>query len=156
MDLIDGGIIIGLTIILVLSGAIIYMNFFSYNEFSIPDYECIKDTDAEQAVNCLHANLMTFFNYNYSNYKTHLTFEELKERGGVCWHYTKWYIESAKKLGYKAKEINIKLTDDVGHVFAVINDKYTYCIVDQTFKPECYNMDTDRAYEFLYRPKTDA
>lgn len=85
--------------------------------------------------------LREFWKYNITNLKTDLTLEELKEQGGVCWHYSNWYVEQAKERGLYGKEVRF-FGDDNGHSIAIIYDKNLteYCVMDQVVRPVCFEL----------------
>lgn len=76
------------------------------------------------------AELETFYKYEKNNANIMLTEKELKEKGGVCWHYANWYKEQAKEIPVFAQVVMIRTGIDK-HAFAIISDKDEYCIADQ-------------------------
>lgn len=103
---------------------------------------CASD-DVIKSTNCLHQELLEFFNYNASNVGKEMTFEELKTGGGVCSHYSKWYIKRAEELGFRGEYV---VMYSIGHAVAMIThhsnetNQSTYCLVDQTNKPVCNRL----------------
>jgi len=98
-------------------------------------------TDVVEFSGKLNSELKTFYNYNLSNIDAEFTEEELKEHGGVCWHYSEWYVEHAKAAGFKAKTI-ILVGSPFSHEVALIwdNNLTAYCLLDQEILT-CTKMD---------------
>lgn len=100
--------------------------------------------DLIETASCLQGFLEPWYNYNISNARKDLTLEQLKEQGGVCWHYAKWYQENLESLGFSVKNINFNGTD-VGHVFTIVwtpelgDGNGAYCVIDQ-LAVSCYNL----------------
>jgi hypothetical protein len=112
------------------------------------EIDCSNDDILEMSL-CLKKELEKIYKYNLSNTGKELTFEELKEWGGVCSHYAEWYKQELIKLGGTYLEDDVKrliqkedskfyitknqipITKNIGHVYTIIsNDKY-YCSLDQ-------------------------
>ncbi len=87
---------------------------------------------------CLWEYVLTFYKYNETNVASDLTFEELKELGGVCSHYNLLYKQLGESLGFQGKEVII-MSDDkkLSHIFTVLYDGTGYCIMDQDVLPRC-------------------
>jgi len=93
----------------------------------------------KETSDCLHKELTGFFNYNITNLYERLSEEELKESGGVCKHYSKWYASNMEQLGFTAEEF----TFDVGegrHKITIASTEGEYCVLDQTLIPVCHNL----------------
>lgn len=74
-----------------------------------------------------------FFNYNLSNLNKTLTDDKLKTEGGVCWHYADYYIDhTLNQTGFYVQKVIINVDESSAHSFAVISNRYGYCILDQT------------------------
>lgn len=80
---------------------------------------------------CLKEELDIFYNYNISNIAKTLTEQELKEEGGVCTHYAEWYYQKLQDTPFNKKIVEIKTSEDNYHVFAVVSNNESYCILDQ-------------------------
>jgi len=94
----------------------------------------------EQTAKCLQDEQSKWYNYNLSNINKTLTLDELKEKGGVCRHYSKWYYDNFKRLGFNAKQVVIHGSSN-GHVFTIAWDNTTsYCILDQIIEVKCVHM----------------
>ena len=106
--------------------------------------ESMQSLDVQAESFQLWHQLKGFYNYNITNWKKPLTNEELKREGGVCWHYSDWYIEQAEKDGFMAKRVDF-YGKDSGHSIAIIYDKEMteYCIVSQTQFPQCSELGGD-------------
>lgn len=91
-------------------------------------------TKLESSVDCLVNNVRDWYYFNMSNQKNILNDNELKEQGGVCWHYAEWYKNQFMAFGFGAKTITIDSNEDwTGHrITLVYNYEHsTYCIIDQ-------------------------
>ncbi len=80
---------------------------------------------------CLQRNVMSFYKYNVSNVGKELTFEELKEQGGVCSHYSNLYYQAGLELGFHSKEVDIEVDEDGSHIFTIISNSDGYCKLDE-------------------------
>ena len=89
---------------------------------------------------CLNAELLTFFNFNLSNTGIPLNESELKTQGGVCSHYSKWYISQFKKHNVYTKYIIIDTGNTTAHAVAIVSDNNEYCLLDQT-SVICYTFE---------------
>ena len=81
---------------------------------------------------CLNDKLNSFFIYNMSNVGKALTEDQLKEEGGVCSHFARWYRDHLTALGLNAKEVDIDVNKTSGHVIAMVEEEDAYCVLDQT------------------------
>jgi len=83
---------------------------------------------------CLKDYLKTFYNYNLSEKDSEYNLTRIKEVGGVCWHYAKWYKDNLINLGFNTKTIEF-FGNDTGHEIAIgwTNDLRggEYCVLDQ-------------------------
>ena len=99
-----------------------------------------SNTDCEglsliQASKCLNDEVKGFFKYNISNVNKELSLEELKVQGGVCNHWSEYYLNRFKELGFLGKEVIFwSKNKDKGHEIALVwdNNISSYCILDQT------------------------
>ncbi len=89
-----------------------------------------QNLDLFNSAKCLHKNVGAIYGYNISNVGRDLTFEELKQQGGVCTHYSSLYYEAGKELGFYAEEVVIYMDDYTGHIFTVISNADGYCLLD--------------------------
>lgn len=107
-------------------------------KLSIGDYpaNCTNLTLPDTAY-CLRDELRTFFKYNYSNVGKELTFPELVEQGGVCSHYSEWYYDKLKNLGFYVKTVSmdLDLNSDpmLAHEIAIASNTEAYCVFDQRY-----------------------
>ena len=88
---------------------------------------------------CLRKNVKSFYNYNESNIGKSLTFEELKQQGGVCSHYSLLYYNAGKTLGFYSEEVTISYDEDIGHIFTIISNADGYCLLDE-INIQCYKF----------------
>ena len=102
----------------------------SYSE-SIIEEKC--GLTLEDTAYCLKNELKTFYNYNSSNIGKELTLTELREQGGVCSHYSAWYVQNMEKYGYKSEKLvfDMNLNKTKKHAIAVSSDDTGYCVLDQ-------------------------
>jgi len=81
----------------------------------------------------LNTEVNEFWKYNLSNIKNDLTLEQLKEQGGVCWHYADYYVDRIlNETSFYAKKVRITSTEKVDHEFTIASGKEGYCVLDQT------------------------
>jgi len=100
-----------------------------------------KDKNLEQTTLCIRNNIATIFEYNISTVGTKLTFDELKESGGVCTHYSWLYVNTARALGYSADHYIVDMRNkSADHMMATISDETGYCLVDQSMSPFCVKI----------------
>ena len=80
----------------------------------------------------INKEIKSFYNYNES-YTGKYNLEELKETGGVCWHYSQYAYDRAIEEDMYAKQVTILVNNSkwTNHKFTVISNKAGYCIVDQ-------------------------
>jgi hypothetical protein len=135
-----------LAIIVVSSFSLGFMFKPLYEDILSPrftSYKVMEDMDARTETFRMWNELKEFWYFNESNIRNKLTQEELKEEGGVCWHYSDWYVEEAKKKGLMGKKIEFWGSGEVGHSVAIIYDKDIdqYCLVDQTSTPKCNKLE---------------
>lgn len=83
------------------------------------------------SVNCLVKKVRVFYKYNETDENIELTLEELKERGGDCWDYSKLYANAAEKLGFGYEFVLLPMGLGKKHAIVVIYSEEGYCIVDQ-------------------------
>ena len=140
---------IGLIVILsMLTGAMIMQLVYSAPEIkSDLDYISYNDNctglDLLNSAECLNNELKGFYKYNLSNVHKKMELPELKETGGVCWHYADWYMQNMASLGYKSERVNF-FGDDEGHTFTIAwdNGMNHYCLLDQ-LNYECWGFKKD-------------
>lgn len=90
------------------------------------------------AAECMNTNLKVIHFFNISNTGKDLTFEQLKEQGGVCIHYSLLYKLAAEELGFVAELEIVDMRDkEFDHVYTRISDENAYCILDQDIRPWC-------------------
>jgi len=93
----------------------------------------------EETSNCLVKELKEFYNYNISNLHLYWNkgfpniknWTKIKQEGGVCWHYSEWYVKRAEELGFRGKRVRVDY-EPTDHAIALLtNNKNEYCIIDQ-------------------------
>ena len=57
--------------------------------------------------------------------------DDLKSKGGVCWHYSRYYTDWADDIGFYSSEVTVDINDTTRHRFAVISNDEGYCLLDQ-------------------------
>lgn len=110
------------------------------NTTAMSKYENCSNLSLSQTASCLRSELSNWYYYNYSNIGKDLTLEQLKKEGGVCTHYTAWYIKQMSDYGFYAQKVYIDLNGTYAHAFAVASMNNTYCILDQTII-KCVDLD---------------
>ena len=113
-------------------GMFAYYNLDFHNEPTLSSLDSCKSDSLETSALCLQNELGTFYNYNLTNRKKDLTETELKEIGGVCWHYARWYQNKMSGLGFYAKTVSFDLDNESSHMIAIASTVDTYCILDQS------------------------
>lgn len=81
-----------------------------------------------------------YYNYNEDNKGKSLSIEELKEQGGVCWHYDKWYKEMAKEDGFISRSREVNLFTNGRHVYTEISSQKGFCIVSNNELVGCWEL----------------
>ena len=91
---------------------------------------------------CLQKNVKSFYKYNMSNTGKDLTFEELKQQGGVCSHYSSLYYNAGEELGVYAEEVIINLDEKNAHIFTIISNTDGYCLLDGV-NVQCFKFENE-------------
>lgn len=135
-------------VLTILTGIVIYKVYKFPSMKKIPQteqdiIEDCKDLDVIETANCLRDNVATFYYYNDSNLNVPLKdmdFEKLKNEGGVCRHFSKFYEKWAVELGFIAKHIT--QLPEVAHGYSQIIDpiENDYCILDQNNLVGCMDL----------------
>lgn len=104
----------------------------------LPDftYDC-KNMPLYSTSKCLNNNFKQIWFYNSSQTGKTLSYDDIKESGGVCSHSSQIYLKSARYLGFYTEEIVFMTRPDVAHSIALISDYTGYCILDQNFIIGC-------------------
>ncbi len=92
---------------------------------------CNKENISE-ASSCVVKITSEFYKYNEENIGKNLTFDELKEEGGVCSSWSDYYNEIGRSLGYNTSNVTVPISGFVYHRLSVWSDENGYCILDQT------------------------
>ena len=102
------------------------IRFIKHNQ----DGSC-NNLSLSKTSSCLQDELSVWYNYNSSNKNKHMSEEQLKSFGGVCWHYAEWYKKEMSDLGFYSYTMVIRTNKTTTHEFAVASDNSGYCILDQ-------------------------
>lgn len=86
----------------------------------------------DMTANCLNNQLKLFFKYNITNLDREMNLSELKELGGVCWHYSQFYYDNIDTTRFFREKIIMDTSNESTHQITIISDKTGYCILDQT------------------------
>ncbi len=100
--------------------------------------ECNNLTMRETAY-CLNDYVNQIFKYKVRDDSENPSLEELKEEGGDCLNWAKFYVQHIEALGFEAKMPLISTGNKTSHAFAIISDKTGYCILDQR-KVRCLGL----------------
>ena len=100
-------------------GSVVGAYFTVKNEYKVKsllfeqpkDMIIVNNITLEEEANGLYNRLIPFFKYNISNLETELTDEQLKNEGGVCWHWANWYVKEAERDGFKAEVITFRFNE---------------------------------------------
>jgi hypothetical protein len=98
-----------------------------------------KGKNLSESTSCVVKITSKFYKYNLDNIGREMTFEQLKEEGGVCSSWSDYYSQIGELLGYKSRNITIPLSKEVSHEFSVWSDENGYCILDQT-EVSCFDL----------------
>lgn len=88
---------------------------------------------------CLRTEVDSMYNYNLSNVGKKLNITSLRIEGGVCSHYSEYYVKRARQLGFKSRTVYIDLEGDIDHEIAIISGDKSYCVLDLNNIPQCYS-----------------
>ncbi|MFW6026208.1 MAG: hypothetical protein ACOCRX_07685, partial [Candidatus Woesearchaeota archaeon] len=90
---------------------------FKPSEVSESEEEIISNCeglgDVERTALCLRDNVEPFYNYSVTD-ERHYDLETLKEKGGDCYNYAKFYEKLAEELGYKATTDSYEGKEEIG------------------------------------------
>lgn len=81
---------------------------------------------------CLNNQVKSFFKYNITNINKEMNLSELKELGGVCWHYSQYYYDNINSNKFYKKMISMDIDEKSAHMVTLISDETGYCILDQS------------------------
>jgi len=131
-----GGLVLG-TITYISSSGELY--FFTsreseknpFKDIYTPSYEYCRFKELETTVNCLHNFIEQNYNYQELGH-TDRTIEDILERGGNCYDWSRASVKMAQNLGFKAYTTHLSLYNgEEAHMFAIIYNEGQYCILDQ-------------------------
>ena len=115
-----------------------YFNSQDYNSVEDIANAC-KNTSLQDSASCVVDITKGFYKYNLDNVSKTLSFEELKEQGGVCTSWSAYYSDIGKNLGFNTKKVIIPVEGNIYHEFSVWSAEDAYCILDQT-KAMCVGL----------------
>ena len=139
--------IVILTIAVVLN--IIFLNQKPEPKQSLNENLNCSAGDIFNTSHCLRNELSEFFKYNISQIGKSLNLSQLKESGGVCDHYSKFYKDNFIKLGareveqrtsfkfeatkplYYVSEVIFPTDNKTSHVVTIVSNNEGYCVLDQ-------------------------
>lgn len=85
---------------------------------------------------CLWDNIKPIFNYTVRDEREYKgkdgTFDDLIIYGGDCYDWNMLYKNLLLQLGFDVYEIHLP-----SHLYVIVYNEETYCILDQTAKPYC-------------------
>lgn len=88
-----------------------------------------------KAGKCLNNYIVRTYKFNPTDDKVTLTPQELREYGGDCYDYTKFYQTQLDAMGFKTKQIKFPSRNyngtQVYHVFLLAYSEDGYVILDQ-------------------------
>lgn len=101
--------------------------------------EKCKSDNLEYAVRCIMDEVDKFYKYNQTDDKISLTYNQLKEQGGDCYNYARFYERVGESMDFRGDMHFIDVPNENNHVFATITSSDGYCILDgQQYK--CYEF----------------
>jgi len=120
---------------IILGGAITYFYLTGgFDELKINPPRNCSGMDLPDTMNCITRQTKEFYIYNLSNINVSIkdmTYERLIAEGGVCAHWTSFYLNLAEEYGFGGGKL---VLDEINHVVAVFQDNRSnsYCIIDGT------------------------
>jgi len=85
----------------------------------------------EDAAKCARDKTEPFFKYNITNIDTDLSLQQLKDWGGVCWHWANYYCDIGDELGYYTYQPIFTYSEDSRHQICIWSGGDGYVILDQ-------------------------
>lgn len=83
---------------------------------------------------CINEYVKSFYKYNISNSGKDLSFEELKEVGGVCSHWSEYFCSVGNSLGYytSTPDFKTRIEGDylIYHQVCIWSNSQGYIILD--------------------------
>ena len=101
-----------------------------------------SNSSLSKASSCAVDKTLGFYKYNIDNAGKNLTFSELKDEGGVCSSWSKYYSQIGSEMGFNTTEVVIPVSNSFYHEFSVWSDSKGYCIIDQT-QAKCFNFSVE-------------
>lgn len=86
----------------------------------------------DDSASCAVHEIRKFFKYNLSNRWRNMTFDELKEEGGICWQWAQLYQEIGLRLNFYATTKVIYKNSTTTHMITIWSNDDGYCVIDQT------------------------
>jgi hypothetical protein len=134
LRLLDTMIVILVLALLVLAIPLVVAYFDNNNVPNNPEeiISACDDKDLENASFCVVDITKTFFKYNLDNLDKDLDFQTLKQEGGVCENWSKYYSELGEELGFRTRSVVVSTSQNTAHAFSLWSSEEGYCILDQT------------------------
>lgn len=93
--------------------------------------DCKGKLGIEPKLKCFNGYVNSIFNYTLTDDSLNLSLDELKENGGDCYNWAKFYCFAGEELGFNCDLITINKTNSSAHMFALIYSEEGYCVTDQ-------------------------
>jgi len=108
-------------------------------EKTITDYKQCSNLSLEETSYCLRDFVKEFYKYDNEWNSPVKTLEELKEDGGICQDYARFYIKWAKELGFNGAIAQSGWVYQIkpSHAWAIIWGDERYCELDQLEEIKC-------------------
>jgi len=104
------------------------ISFVVYTNDNTNDTDCIN-LSLPDTMLCLKDKTNPI--YNISNVGKVMTEQQFLKEGGVCKHYSDWYKDKAKELGFDAKTIVFSIDKKEYHQVTIVFNSEGYCFADQ-------------------------
>ena len=104
---------------------------YTESHYDEPVFSSCGNQSLIKTATCLNTQVKKIYSYNLSNYDSKLTESELILQGGTCLHWSNWYADKAKGLGFNITYVTLPV-GNIWHRFTVISDGTGYCSMDQT------------------------
>lgn len=132
--------IVSLTVALLILLVPLTLAYFSEAPKNIQEIsESCKNRNISETSSCVVKITSEFYKYNEENMGKNLTFDELKEEGGVCSSWSDYYNEIGKGLGYNTENLTIPVSGSIYHRLSIWSNEEGYCVIDQT-KVSCFKF----------------
>ena len=85
----------------------------------------------EDSTYCVQGFISDFFKYRLLSDSRRLSFKELRDKGGDCVNWARFWSRLMGDYGFDVKTIKIDVTSRTSHIFIIASDKTGYCKLDQ-------------------------